>query len=68
MFALKQSTRIKKVKRNSTNHREDNIHQQAEEYELLGNITLSRYLRNLITIKQQKKCINISADSHKKTK
>ena len=44
---------IKKGKRNSENHREDHLRQQAGEYELLENIILARHLRNIITIEQQ---------------
>ena len=44
---------LKEVKRNSANHREDHLRQQAEEYELLVNMKLARQLRNLITIEQQ---------------
>ena len=43
-----------KAKLNSINHREDHLRQQAEEYKLIGNKQLARYLRNLITIEQQK--------------
>ena len=46
--------KLKKVKLNSANHREEHLRQQAEEYELLDNLLLVRYLRNLITIEQQK--------------
>ena len=35
---------LKKVKQNAATHREDHLRQQAEEYELLGNITLARHL------------------------
>ena len=45
---------FKKVKQNAATHREDHLRQQAEEYEVLGNITLARHLQNLITIEQQK--------------
>lgn len=45
---------LKQVKRNFVNHREDYLRQQDEGYELLGNIKLSRHLRNLITIEQKK--------------
>ena len=45
---------LKKVKQNAATHRKDHLRQHAEEYELLGNITLARNLRNLITIEQQK--------------
>ena len=47
-------TQLKKVKQNTTAHREDHIRQQAEECKLLENIALARHLRNLITIEQQK--------------
>ena len=45
---------IEKVKLNSANRREEHLRQQAEEYELLGNIPLASHLRNSITIEQQK--------------
>ena len=45
---------LKKLKQNAATHREDHLSQQAEEYELLGNITLAMHLRNLIAIEQQK--------------
>ena len=47
-------TQLENVKQIAATHREDHLRQQAEEYELLGNITLARHLRNLITIEQQK--------------
>ena len=47
-------TQLKNVNKIAATHREDHLCQQAEEYELLGNVTLARHLRNLITIEQQK--------------